>query len=66
MITFAMDWAFEHHALIEYGNNYCSVITVLLADSTWRRAVYLVSHIANGISFLLVNATIVCGPIQCC
>ncbi len=59
-IAFVMEWTFQHHAFIEYGDNYHSVYTALWEDSLWWRAYYFTDSITGGVSTIVVDITIVC------
>ncbi|SJL15556.1 uncharacterized protein ARMOST_19057 [Armillaria ostoyae] len=56
---FAMAWAMMHHAFIENGDNYYTVITELGDHGSWWRAYNLFSDISGGISTLLVDVVII-------
>ncbi|PBK61734.1 hypothetical protein ARMSODRAFT_624041 [Armillaria solidipes] len=56
---FAMAWATMHHAFIENGDSYYTVITELGDHGSWWRAYNLFSGISGGISTLLVDVIII-------
>ncbi|KAK0185439.1 hypothetical protein F5146DRAFT_1227836 [Armillaria mellea] len=62
---FVTEWIFEHHAFIEYGNNYYSVYAALVDDGLWFRVNYFTAGITGGICTVLVNITIVYGVSGC-
>ncbi|PBK96198.1 hypothetical protein ARMGADRAFT_1028389 [Armillaria gallica] len=54
--SFTMNWVFESHASIEYGNNYYSVFKEL-TDNV--EANYFIDGITGGIGTILVDITII-------
>ncbi len=55
---FTMAWTTLHHAFIENGDSYYTVITTLGDQGSWWRAYSLYSGISGGISTFLVDVVI--------
>ncbi|PBK96067.1 hypothetical protein ARMGADRAFT_1163683 [Armillaria gallica] len=58
-IAFAMDWAFDCHAIIQHGSSSYSMFMTLEDLEHWGRASRLVDGIIGGISTLLVDVSII-------
>ncbi|KAK0494454.1 hypothetical protein EDD18DRAFT_1106986 [Armillaria luteobubalina] len=58
-MAFAISWAFESRAFIQYGYNYYSVFSAFTDDGPWWSACYLISSITGGINTILVDVTLI-------
>ncbi|KAK0492351.1 hypothetical protein EDD18DRAFT_1465518 [Armillaria luteobubalina] len=58
-IGLGSSWAFKRRALIQNGENYYSVYTMIVNDSKWFRLDFFVGGITGGLSTFLVDIAII-------